>query len=203
MRNPTVRVLLATATVLCTGAAFAGTPTETCDDCHGKGGVSTHADVPTIAGISAFALEEQLGQYKAKERPCAKVKFVAGKHPADAKDDMCTISGKLSDEQIAALAAHYAAQKFVPFKQAADPAKAAVGAKVHKDACDKCHTEGGSVAEDDASLLAGQPKGYLALALKELRSGEREMDKKMAPKIKALTDAETEALIEFYAKGGK
>jgi len=169
-----------------------------CADCHGKDGVSDQAGVPTIAGISAFAFEEQLAQYKAKERPCDRVKDKNGK-----MDDMCAIAGKLSDADSSALAAHFAGLKFVAAKNAVDAAKAATGKKYHATNCEKCHTMGGSLADDDASILAGQPKGYLVQAMKELRAGERAMDKKMAPKIKALQDAEVEALIEFYAGGGK
>lgn len=194
------RLALAAAALALAPLASAGAPAAAagCADCHGKDGVSTTVDIPTIAGISAFALEEQLGQYKAKERPCEKVKDKNGK-----MGDMCTIAGKLSDADITAVAAHFASLKFVPFNNTFDPAKAAMGKKVHATNCEKCHSEGGSLAEDDASILAGQPKGYLVLALKELRAKQRPMDEKMAPKIKALTDAEVEALIEFFASGGK
>ncbi len=197
-------VLLVLATLVVTMAAPAAPPQAAgCADCHGKDGVSAAAEVPTIAGISAFALEEQLQGYKAKARPCAKVKFASGTHPAGATDDMCTIAGKLSDADLGALTTHFAAQKFVAAKNTVDPAKAAIGKKVHSTNCEKCHSEGGSLADDDASILAGQPKGYLVQAFKELRAGEREMDEKMAPKIKALKGPEVDALIEFYASGGK
>jgi cytochrome c553 len=192
------------ATLLVTAAAQAAPPQAAgCADCHGKDGVSAGGEVPTIAGISAFALEEQLQGYKAKARPCEKHKFAAGDHPAGATDDMCTIAGKLGDADITALAAHFAALKFAPAKNAVDAAKAAAGKKVHTTNCEKCHSNGGSLADDDASILAGQPKGYLVEAFKELRAGQREMDEKMAPKMKALKDADVEALIEFYAGGGK
>lgn len=199
-RSTLFRSMLVAASLALVPLASAGAPPQAagCADCHGKDGVSTTVDVPTIAGISAFALEEQLAQYKAKERPCEKVKDKNGK-----MGDMCTIAGKLSDADITALASHFAGLKFVPFKNTFDPAKAAIGKKVHATNCEKCHSEGGSVAEDDASILAGQPKGYLVLAMKELRAKARPMEEKMAPKIKALTDAEVEALVEFFASGGK
>lgn len=194
------------ASVLALGSlAQAGAPPQAagCSDCHGRDGVSSGGEIPTIAGISAFALEEQLGGYKAKERPCAKVKFEGGSHPVGATDDMCTIAGKLSDADIVALAAHFSALKFMPAKYTPDAAKAAAGKKIHATNCEKCHSSGATSAEDDSSILAGQPRGYLFQAFKELRAGSREMDEKMAPKIKALKDADVEALIEFYAGGGK
>lgn len=185
--------------------ANAGVPTKAagCNDCHGKDGISAHADMPTLAGMPSISHEDQMAAYKNKERPCAKVKFVSGNHPADAKDDMCSIAAKLSDAEITELADYYAGLKFVPFKNAVDAAKAAAGKQYHVKNCEKCHTKGGSSAEDDAGILAGQPKAYLTLAMKELREGKRPMQEKKAPKIKAIKDADAEALVEFYAGGGK
>lgn len=196
-------LLLAAALGAALPAAAAPAKAAGCADCHGKDGVSTSQDVPTIAGMSSIAQQDQLAAYQAKARPCPKVEFVAGDHPKGAKDDMCAIAGKLSAAEITELADHYAKLPFVPAKNTVDAAKAAAGKKYHETNCEKCHTQGGSLADDDASLLAGQPKGYLVQAMKELRAGEREQDKKMAPKIKALKDADAEALIEFYANGGK
>lgn len=198
--RPAFLHLFAVALCLVAGTSWAGAPAAAngCANCHGDKGVSTEKDTPTIAGISAFALEDQLGRYKAGERPCVKSKGKDGK-----SDDMCEVAKRLSDADVTAVAAYFAALPFVPAKNTVDAAKAATGKALHKEQCEKCHTQGGSVAEDDASILAGQPRGYLAQALRELRAGERVMDKKMAPKIKALKDADAEALIEFYASGGK
>ena len=200
-----IRIVSLVAAFGMVASANAGAPAKAagCDDCHGKNGVSTHQDMPTLAGMPTISHEDQMAAYKDKARPCAKVKFVSGNHPADAKDDMCNIASKLSDEEITELAEYYAGLKFVPFKNTVDPAKAAVGKQYHAKNCEKCHTKGGSSAEDDAGILAGQPKAYLTLAMKELRAGKRPMQEKKAPKIKAVKDADAEALVEFYAGGGK
>jgi sulfide dehydrogenase cytochrome subunit len=200
-----LRSMVVAASLALPPLAAAGVPTKAagCDDCHGKDGVSAHQDMPTLAGMPSISHEDQMAAYKNKERPCAKVKFVSGDHPADTKDDMCTIAGKLTDAEITELADHYAGLKFVAFKNTVDPAKAAAGKKYHATNCEKCHSKGGSSAEDDAGILAGQPKAYLTLALKELREGRRPMQEKKAPKIKAIKDADAEALVEFYAGGGK
>jgi sulfide dehydrogenase cytochrome subunit len=204
-RNTVIRIASLVAAFGLAASASAGAPAKAagCDDCHGKNGISTQADMPSIAGMPVISHEDQLAAYKNKERPCTKVKFVSGNHPADAKDDMCSIAAKLSDEEMTELAEHYAGLAFVPFKNAVDPAKAAAGKKYHVTNCDKCHSKGGSSTKDDAGILAGQPKGYLVQAFKELRAGQRPMQDKKAPKIKALKDADVEALIEFYAGGGK
>lgn len=200
-----VRTLVLAAA--CCGATFAAVAAPSkaagCADCHGKDGVSTHQDMPTLAGMPSISHEDQMAAYKAKERPCAKVEFVGGDHPKGAKDDMCTIAGKLTDDEITELADYYAGLKFVAFKNTIDVAKAAAGKKYHAANCEKCHSKGGSSPEDDAGILAGQPKAYLTLAMKELREGKRPMQEKKAPKIKALKDADAEALVEYYASGGK
>lgn len=203
--SASLRIASLVAALGIAAGAAAGAPAKaaSCDDCHGKNGVSTQADMPSIAGMPVISHEDQMAAYKNKERPCAKVKFVSGKHPADAKDDMCSIAAKLSDAEITELAEHYAGLKFVAFKNPVDAAKAATGKQYHVKNCEKCHTKGGSSAEDDAGILAGQPKGYLVQAFKELRAGQRPMQEKKAPKIKAMKDADAEALIEFYAGGGK
>ena len=193
------------ALLLATGAAAGPDPkAESCADCHGKDGVSTHAEVPTIAGVSAFTIEDHMLAFRSGEdRPCRAFEFQGGDHPKGAKDDMCAIAKHLSEADVKDLAAHFAGVRFAPFAQPSDAAEAAVGAKVHKTACEKCHSAGGSDPADDAGILAGQPREYLERSFKDFRAGKRVMDEKMAPKVKALTDAEVEALVEFYAHGGK
>lgn len=162
---------------------------ESCNACHGNQGVSTHADIPTIAGIPEINLGDQMRSYH-DGRPA---KVVDGKNMTD-------IVKKLSEEQIDELAAHYAALTFKPMKQPFDAALAKTGEKLHADAkCEKCHTEGGSVAEDEASLLAGQPKAYILSSLQEVKAGKRTVDEKMDKSIAAMSDADLKALAEYYA----
>ncbi|MCO4198704.1 cytochrome c553 [Aeromonas hydrophila] len=113
---------------------------------------------------------------------------------------MTDIVKGLSDEQIDELAAHYAELPYKPMKQPFDAALAKAGQKLHDDSgCKKCHSEGGSVAEDEASILAGQPKGYLLTSLQEFKAGKRSNDEKMNKAIIAMSDADLKALAEYYA----
>lgn len=169
-----------------------------CDDCHGQNGVSTESDMPTIAGMSSFFLDEQMRSYRDKARPCLKSKYRFG-DVSRAPVDMCELSQDLTDADIEAMSIHYENQKFVAAKQTVDLAKASLGMKVHDDACDKCHTEGGSVAEDDAGILAGQWIPYLQQSFKEYLANERPDIKKMTAAFKKLSDADVEALIQYYA----
>jgi sulfide dehydrogenase cytochrome subunit len=180
------------------GAADVGTLATPCEDCHGKNGVSQSDDVPTIAGISAPVQGDFLAAYQEKARPCRASKFRQG-DTTRAETDMCAVAAKLSEADIQALAAHFAAQAFVPAKQPFDAAKASAGKTLHTRDCAKCHSDGGRDPEDDASILGGQHAKYLQQALADFRSGKREPGKKMAEKLKPLTDAEIEALVHYYA----
>ncbi|MDE2461976.1 MAG: cytochrome c4, partial [Gammaproteobacteria bacterium] len=61
------------------------------------------------------------------------------------------------------------------------------------------HTNGGSVADDDAGILAGQWSPYLQQAFQEYQSGNRVMPDQMKPKIDALRTDQVNALIQYYA----
>ena len=121
----------------------------------------------------------------------------------DKDDTMKDVVKKLSDADIEALAKYYAKQTFKPYKQDFDAAKAKEGKKLHNKYCDKCHSEGGTSAEDDSGILAGQPIGYLKYSMDAYASGEREMGKKMAKKFKAMQKkagaAGSDQLIHYYA----
>jgi cytochrome subunit of sulfide dehydrogenase len=179
-------------------SADVGTLARPCEDCHGKNGVSQSDDVPTIAGISAPVHGDFLLGYQEKARPCRSSKFRQG-DTTRPETDMCAVAAKLSQADIEALAAHFAAQAFVPAKQPFDPAKAAAGKTLHARDCAKCHSDGGRDPDDDASILGGQHAKYLQQALADLRSSKREPGKKMGEKLKPLTDAEVETLIHYYA----
>jgi sulfide dehydrogenase cytochrome subunit len=169
-----------------------------CEDCHGNKGVSQWEDVPTIAGISAPVHGDFLFAYQDKSRPCRASKYRQG-DTSRPQTDMCAVAAKLSDADIEALAAHFAALTFVATKQPFDAAKAAAGKTLHARDCAKCHANGGRNADDDASILGGQHLKYLQQALADLRSGEREATKKMGEKLSKWTDADAEAAAHYYA----
>jgi len=168
---------------------------DECSDCHEKDGNSSDGETPSIAGMSNDYFIESMEGYKTDARPALKLK--------DKKEDMKDIVKKLSDADIKALAGYFGKQKFKPQKQKFDPALAKVGKKLHKKYCDKCHSEGGSSAEDDAGILAGQPISYLQYSMDNYASGKREMGKKMSKKFKKMQkkagDEGIVQLIHFYA----
>ena len=116
---------------------------------------------------------------------------------------MAEVAKKLSEADIDAVAEHFAGQTYAPHAQQVDAALAAKGKAAFDDNCEKCHSEGGSVADDDASLLAGQGKPYLEEQFKLYDDGSRPMSKKMAKKFEKISDEDKAAIIEFLAGGGK
>jgi cytochrome subunit of sulfide dehydrogenase len=169
-----------------------------CDQCHGDDGVSSESDVPTIAGMSAFVLEDYLLVYQDEGRPCHETKYRSGDLDRPATS-MCEIADELTEDEISAIAEHYADKPFVPASQPFDADKAATGASIHKRDCEKCHTDNASNPDDDAGIMAGQWMPYLQQVFDDYSGGEREMvEKKMGEKFDPLTDEEKDALIHFY-----
>ena len=169
-----------------------------CNGCHGEQGVSQWDEMPTIAGIDAFTHSESLYAYRDGNRPCAPATFRNGPRAGE-EATMCEASEALSDEDVEAIAAHYAALPFVPAKQDFDAALAETGKAIHAENCSRCHSEGGSNADDEASILAGQWMGYLRGAFAEFASGERYQPDKMKEVMDPLSDADVDALIHYYA----
>lgn len=104
MRQPRIPALAAAALLACTAAAAAaGDPAtgrekaKVCRVCHGMDGIGRMPNVPNIAGESELYLVKQLKAFRSGER----------------KDEqMAVVAKPLSDDDIANLAAWYAAIEF-------------------------------------------------------------------------------------------
>ena len=161
---------------------------DTCDGCHGTSGASDGPAIPTIAGLSEeYFVEVMQG-------------FASGEVPS-------TIMGRIakgySEDEIKQMAKHFGAKPFVMAKQDFDAGQVKKGAKLHDKYCEKCHADGGTSAEDDAGVLAGQWTPYLNWTLADYRAGDREMTKKMKKKVEQMLskegDAGIQALLSYYA----
>ena len=179
--------------VVLSGTAFAATPSaamlgNTCAGCHGTNGNSNGPATPTIAGISSEYFIETMMAYKEGERPST---------------IMTRIAKGYTDEEIKLMAEFFAKQTFERKAQKSDAKLAGRGEKLHDKYCEKCHEDGGRSTEDDAGILGGQWKPYLKYTLADFMSGDREMEKKMAKKLKELHkkegDAGIEELLNYYA----
>ncbi len=175
------------------GATFAASPSaemlsNTCFGCHGPNGNSVGPSIPTIAGLSETYLVDTMTSYKEGER---------------AATIMTRIAKGYSDDEIAAMAGYFSSQKFAPADQTADAKMAKAGAKLHDKYCEKCHSEGATLADDDAGLLAGQWTPYLKHALTDFVAGNRDMPKKMKKQLnkmkKKAGDESVDQVFSFYA----
>jgi cytochrome subunit of sulfide dehydrogenase len=162
---------------------------DSCNECHGEAGISTKPDVPIIAGISPFAFEISMVAYTDGSRIAREMEG----------NDMKKEVEKLSPKQLQQVIDHYSALPFIAAKQTVDSGLAAAGKKLHEDKCERCHTENGSLADDDSSILAGQWKAYLLAELTAYSKGERTGSKKMMAAMEGLTEQDLQALAEFYA----
>lgn len=179
--------------MLASNVAFAGVDraemlANTCVGCHGPSGVSQGPATPSIAGMSKDYFIESMNAYANGDRPST---------------IMMRIAKGYSEADIAAMAEYFSKQKHASAVQAVNESLVPKGEKLHAKYCEKCHSEGGSLAEDDAGILAGQWKPYLQYNLHDFTSGSREAPKKMAKQLKAMHDKYgqegVDQLIEFYS----
>lgn len=161
---------------------------NTCAGCHGPNGNSQGPATPSISGMSKDYFIESMAAYAMGDRPST---------------IMMRIAKGYSDEDIELMADYFSKQKYVSANQKTNSAMVSKGQKLHKKYCEKCHSEGGSLAEDDSGILAGQWRPYLTYNLHDFVSGNREAPKKMAKKLKKMHDKHgdegVKQLIEFYS----
>ncbi len=153
-----------------------------CGVCHGKDGNSTHPDIPSLAGQNPPYIVEQLLNFKTKKRL-----FQA----------MHELAGKMSNEQMAAVALHFSRLKRVGVS--VNATLAAKGKPLYDAVCQHCHGADGNGLKGYARLSAQRPE-YVAKNLKRFRDGAMERKSpEMGVAAKGLTDQEIEALAAYVA----
>ena len=169
-----------------------------CVDCHGEFGRSETPEIPSIGGFSEYAIIDLLDSYRHGFRKARTIALDDG-----SENDMQQVVDGLSDEEIEAVAYYYSEQAWRPHAQPFDAELARRGAAIHSRKCGKCHPKGGSEADADHALLAGQWREYLTQELRNFTSGERRMADKMKKKFDTLSEADKVALLEFYVSAGR
>ena len=169
-----------------------------CADCHGEFGRSETRDIPSIGGFSEYAIIDLLDTFRHGFRKARTITLDDG-----SENDMQQVADALSVEEIEAVAFYYSEQAWRPQPQPFDAELARQGAEIHSRKCGKCHPKGGSVADADHALLAGQWRDYLAQELRNFTSGERRMADKMKKNFDTLSEADKAALLELYVSAGK
>lgn len=171
---------------------------DTCAGCHGTNGTSSDKNLPIIGGMSSQYINDTLNEYKSGKRTnCPEFTVLSGDKKGT-KTDMCHVAKDLSAKDIDEAAEHYSKKPFVRAQQAADAALAAKGKLIHDEVCEKCHTENGSLPDDDAGILAGQWMPYTKAQLDDYHSSKRTIPDKMVPKVEKLSPADIDALVQFY-----
>ncbi|CAG2155946.1 hypothetical protein LMG31506_05541 [Cupriavidus yeoncheonensis] len=160
-----------------------------CTMCHGARGM-TASNAPNLAGQYPEVIIKQLNDYNAGKRGSA---------------IMETLARKLSERDIADVAAYYAS---LPKARTAPttydeslPALVRVGDPLRNIApCIACH--GGVDQKFGAPWLEGMPRDYLTAELRAFRNGSRANDAEaqMRNMARAMTDQEIEEVAVFYAR---
>ena len=165
-----------------------------CAGCHGQDGRAADVSAyPDLAGQSAAAIYKQLHDFKSGSRKSAV---------------MAPLVKALTDEQMVAVAAHFAAFPPRSLPAAQLPAAAAgIEELVARGdparripACNACHGDQ-SGGPTEAPRLSRQSREYLAAQLHAFKAGERRNDiySRMRSAAIPLTDKEIEGLALFYA----
>jgi len=163
-----------------------------CDKCHGDNGVSDDEDDVNIAGMSASYMFKQLKDFQDEKRE---------------DKDMYKKVRSLKDDELADLAVWFS--NLEPAERAPDRILTADIRKLitHGDperllkACSSCHGRDGRGGQFDHPALAGQNRIYLVDSMLAFKEGDRTNDiyARMRYVSEALTEAEIEALADYYA----
>lgn len=186
--------LLAVAAQAQEGSVDAGrTKSATCAACHGVDGNSMTPDWPSLAGQHSTYIVRQLKAFKSGDRVAVAMKPFA---------DM------LTEQDMADVAAYFAAQKPVP--KGADPALVNLGQQIYRGgvpqrgiaACIACHGPSGDGNPLAAyPRLSGQHAQYVARTLGEYAAGTRRSDvdlnQMMRNEARSLQDDEIKALASY------
>jgi len=161
---------------------------EPCAACHGRDGNATTPGMPSLAGQPAMFTHWQLIKYRDGRRKDAQ---------------MSPIAEKLSDEDMADLAAYYQAQRATRRPADIDPAKAASGrALADRHHCTSCHRPD-LAGHEQVPRLAGQDITYLRKLIRGFKERTAsDLDGTMTMSAQPLTDADIEPLAQFLAGAG-
>ena len=193
MRLRLLIILAASLVTIGAGNAESGKDkVATCAACHGQDGNSMVGLWPSLAGQNVNYLVRQLKHIKSGKRPIT---------------EMIGSLDNFAQEDLEDIAAFYASQNNAIGQAASD--KVELGRKLYYSgslekgvpACTACHSpKGKGNSPAGYPLLSGQQSDYIAKALKNYRTGERNNDESsqmmMAIAYK-LDDVEIDALSSF------
>jgi len=166
--------------------ASAAMLSNNCAGCHGVNGVTNGPATPSIAGMTEEYLTLSMQDYKSGVRKSTVMDRIAKGY---------------SDDEIKAMAKHFAGLKYGGVKQKFNKKKAKKGKALAKRYCNSCHEKEGRLA-DGIGVLAGQPMPYLDYTIADFLSGDRPMEKrkkqKMDQLIKDAGEKGFHSVVQFY-----
>jgi cytochrome c553 len=156
-----------------------------CAACHGPDGNASIPGTPSLAGQPTFFTHWQLIKYRDGRRKDAQ---------------MSPFAQNLTDEDMADLAAYYAAQPPRRRPAAVDAAKVEAGRPLaDRYHCTSCHTPA-LTGQQQVPLLAGQDLAYLQKLLRGFRDGTAsDLDGTMTMAAKPLSAEDVENLAHYLA----
>lgn len=174
------------AGVAARGEAIAAT---VCIACHGADGNSMISLNPKLAGQHPEYLLKQLREFKSGAR---------------ANAVMAGMVANLSEEDMADLAAYFAAQTMSP-GAAQSNGRGSRGERIYRGgiaasgvpACAACHSPNGAGIPAQFPRLAGQHADYTVAQMKAFRSGERDNAKMMRVIAAKMTDEDIAAVADY------
>lgn len=184
------RVLMVALALLAAEPAAAQTMTlaqriEQCGTCHGKDGNSSTELIPSLAAQPEFFLLNQLVLFREGVR---------------AIEPMASLVKGLADDDLTALAQHYAALPAARTAEAPDAAKVKAGeALAEKLRCASCHLPS-LAGQEQMPRIAGQRIDYMIVQLKAYRDSQRSgADPLMNATVAGVPDADLAALAHYAA----
>jgi cytochrome c553 len=153
---------------------------QACAACHGADGNAPSREFPSLAGQTWRYLYTQLRDFKEGRR---------------SNPPMAPFVAPLSREDMANIAAFYAAQRLKPSAFPVDEEKARLGkAKSESTLCTMCHL-GGFLGQNEIPRVAGQNYEYIVAQLKAFKARTRTNDAgSMTSVAQTLSEADIENL---------
>jgi cytochrome c553 len=187
--------LISLAVVSSALAAASGAKLESqlCAVCHGRGGTTSSALFPQLAGQPAPYFMAQMKAFRDKSRA-----------DENAQRFMWGIASRLSDQDIEQLASFYETQTPEHLGKITDQVKYDLGkaifTKGHADkgvpACMACHGEKGE-GKDSMPRIGGQHEVYLKRQLKVFYGNERPAAVAMHEVVKGLSETDIDAIAQY------
>lgn len=187
-----------------TGDAAAGqvkADSERCLECHAPPGIEQGYSAGEDGKFARLAGQQQAYIVKQVED------FRAGRR---SNDFMAMMAGSISDQDVADIAAYFAAQPAMPAarRNAATVGATGAAAQLFRQgdagrkvgACAACHGAAGEGVAGVAPVIGGQGRRYLSQQLHNWRSGARNNNAVMKEVASGLTDQEIEALALYVSE---